>query len=140
MDHGSESLLNDSVPSMISNKCILANSTIIKPKSTDISHSHSLFLPNLILSYHRSGLPLWVDWIIDPPSHRNTRTRSPTTNHRPHLSSNTQKMDGCERREAEKELEMQEELKKKKKKCERNRIGRSNYLVVSGRNVAYSLF
>ncbi len=36
-------------------------------------------------------------------------------------------MDGCERREAEKELEMQEELKKK---CERNRIGRTNYLVV----------
>ena len=36
---------------------------------------------------------------------------------------------GCERREAEKVLEVQEE-KKKKKKCERNRIGRSNYLVV----------
>ena len=35
-------------------------------------------------------------------------------------------MDGCERREAEKELEVQEEIKK----CERNRIGRSNYLVV----------
>ena len=43
-------------------------------------------------------------------------------------------MDGCERREAEKELEMQEELKKKKKErervSERNRIGRTNYLVV----------
>ena len=42
-------------------------------------------------------------------------------------------MDGCERREAEKKLEVQEqeELKKKKKKeCERNRIGRSNYFVV----------
>ncbi len=41
-------------------------------------------------------------------------------------------MDGCERREAEKELEVQQEIKKKKKKkkCERNRTGRSNYLVV----------
>ncbi len=40
--------------------------------------------------------------------------RSPSANRRPHLSSNTQKMDGCERREAEKELEVQEEFKKKK--------------------------
>ena len=54
-------------------------------------------------------------------SHRNTRTRSPTTNHRPHLSSNKQKMVGCDRREAEKELEMQEELKKKKSERERDR-------------------
>ena len=36
-------------------------------------------------------------------------------------------MDGCERREAEKELEMQEELKRER---ERIRIGRTNYLVV----------
>jgi hypothetical protein len=68
--------------------------------------------------------------------------QSPSANHRPHLSSNTQKkkMDGCERREAEKELEVQEELKKKKKKGERNKICRSNFLVVKWPKCRVSLF
>ncbi len=47
MDQESESLLNDSVPSMTSNKRILGNATIIEPKPTDIFPFPSFFTPQI---------------------------------------------------------------------------------------------
>ena len=75
MDQESESLLNDLVPSMISNECILANATIIKPNQLTFPIPIFLSSPNSSsFSSNRSGL-LVADWLIDSPPSKHTRTK-----------------------------------------------------------------